>query len=66
MQLGGKEERVVAAEFEQASIPQELMSSTSEVGSITSCSIMQLYILQIYALICYLTWFLGAFRFYSI
>lgn len=31
MQLGGKEERVVATDFEQYSIPQELMFSTSEV-----------------------------------
>nr|AHY84730.1 hexokinase [Manihot esculenta] len=30
VQLGGKEERVVAAEFEQVSIPQELMFGTSE------------------------------------
>lgn len=32
VQLGGKEERVVATEFEQVSIPQELMFGTSEVG----------------------------------
>lgn len=31
VQLGGKEERVVATEFEQVSIPQELMFGTSEV-----------------------------------
>ncbi|GLT92013.1 hypothetical protein SLE2022_098720 [Rubroshorea leprosula] len=30
VQLGGKEERVIATEFEQVSIPQELMSGTSE------------------------------------
>nr|GMD84758.1 hexokinase-2, chloroplastic [Ipomoea batatas] len=30
VQLGGKEERVVATEFEQVSIPQELMFGTSE------------------------------------
>ncbi|XP_011045105.1 PREDICTED: hexokinase-2, chloroplastic [Populus euphratica] len=30
VQLGGKEERVVATEFEQLSIPQELMFGTSE------------------------------------
>ncbi|WCJ35109.1 Hexokinase-2 chloroplastic [Euphorbia peplus] len=30
VQLGGKEERVVATEFEQVSIPQDLMFSTSE------------------------------------
>ncbi|XP_047327342.1 hexokinase-2, chloroplastic [Impatiens glandulifera] len=30
VQLGGKEERVVATEFQQVPIPQELMSSTSE------------------------------------
>lgn len=31
VQLGGKEERVQATEFEQVSIPQELMFGTSEV-----------------------------------
>lgn len=31
VQLGGKEERVEATEFEQVSIPQELMFGTSEV-----------------------------------
>ncbi|PSS31258.1 Hexokinase-2 like [Actinidia chinensis var. chinensis] len=31
VQLGGKDERVVATEFEQVSIPQELMFGTSEV-----------------------------------
>ena len=31
VQLGGKEERVIATEFEQVSIPQELMFGTSEV-----------------------------------
>lgn len=31
MQLGGQEERVQATEFEQISIPQELMCGTSEV-----------------------------------
>lgn len=31
VQLGGKEERVVATEFDQVSIPQELMFGTSEV-----------------------------------
>ncbi|KAF3638829.1 Hexokinase-1 [Capsicum annuum] len=30
VQLGGKEERVIATEFEQVSIPQELMFGTSE------------------------------------
>ncbi|KAK4351879.1 hypothetical protein RND71_027397 [Anisodus tanguticus] len=30
VQLGGKEKRVIAAEFEQVSIPQELMFATSE------------------------------------
>lgn len=30
VQLGGKEERVVSTEFDQVSIPQELMSGTSE------------------------------------
>lgn len=30
VQLGGKEERVIDTEFEQVSIPQELMSGTSE------------------------------------
>ena len=32
VQLGGKEERVVATEFEQVSIPQELMFGTSEAS----------------------------------
>lgn len=32
VQLGGKEEHVVATEFEQVSIAQELMFGTSEVG----------------------------------
>lgn len=36
VQLGGKEERVVATEFEQESIPQELMTGTCEVGSTRS------------------------------
>lgn len=31
VQLGGKEERVVATEFDQVSIPQEFMFGTSEV-----------------------------------
>ena len=31
VQLGGKEERVIATEFEQVSIPPELMFGTSEV-----------------------------------
>lgn len=31
VQLGGKEERVVATEFDQVAIPQELMFGTSEV-----------------------------------
>lgn len=31
VQLGGKDERVVATEFEQVSIPKELMFGTSEV-----------------------------------
>lgn len=31
VQLGGKEERVIATEFDQVSIPQELMFGTSEV-----------------------------------
>lgn len=31
VQLGGKEERVIATEFEQVSIPQELMFATSQV-----------------------------------
>lgn len=31
VQLGGKDERVIATEFEQVSIPQELMFATSEV-----------------------------------
>lgn len=31
VQVGGKEERVVATEFDQVSIPQELMFGTSEV-----------------------------------
>lgn len=31
VQLGGKQERVQATEFEQVSIPQELMFGTSEV-----------------------------------
>lgn len=31
VQLGGQEERVQATEFEQVSIPQELMCGTSEV-----------------------------------
>lgn len=33
VQLGGKDERVIATEFEQVSIPQELMSATCEVLS---------------------------------
>lgn len=32
VQLGGKEERVVATEFEQVSIPQELMFGTSQAS----------------------------------
>lgn len=31
VQLGGKAERVISTEFEQVSIPQKLMSGTSEV-----------------------------------
>lgn len=31
VQLGGKEERVIATEFEQVSIPQHLMFATSQV-----------------------------------
>lgn len=31
VQLDGKEERVVATEFEQVSIPQDLMFGTTEV-----------------------------------
>ena len=31
VQLGGKQERVIDTEFEQVSIPQELMFGTSEV-----------------------------------
>lgn len=31
VQLGGKEERVIATEFEQVTIPQDLMFGTSEV-----------------------------------
>lgn len=31
VQLGGKQERVIAAEFDQVSIPKELMFGTSEV-----------------------------------
>lgn len=31
VQLGGKEERVIATEFDQVSIPQDLMFGTSEV-----------------------------------
>lgn len=31
VQLGGKDERVIATEFEQVTIPQELMFGTSEV-----------------------------------
>lgn len=34
VQLGGKEERVVATEFEQVAIPPELMFGTSEVDLI--------------------------------
>lgn len=30
-QLGGRDDRVIATEFEQVSIPQDLMSGTSEV-----------------------------------
>lgn len=32
VQLGGKDERVIATEFDQVSIPHELMSATSEVA----------------------------------
>lgn len=56
VQLGGKEERVVATEFEQVSIPQELMFGTSEVGS-TRSWLMDLYILEIDLLICMLCFF---------
>jgi len=31
VQLGGKDERVIDTEFDQVSIPQDLMSATSEV-----------------------------------
>jgi len=31
VQLGGKQERVIATEFDQVSIPQELMFGNSEV-----------------------------------
>lgn len=31
VQLGGKEERVIATEFDQVSIPKDLMFGTSEV-----------------------------------
>lgn len=31
VQLGGKDERVIATEFDQVSIPPELMCGTSEV-----------------------------------
>lgn len=41
VQLGGKEERAVATEFEQVSIPQDLMFGTCEVGS-TRCWLMVL------------------------
>lgn len=34
VQLGGKEEGVIATEFEQMSIPQELMFGTSEASSL--------------------------------
>lgn len=36
VQLGGKEERVISTEFEQVSIPPELMFGTSEVNLVTS------------------------------
>lgn len=44
VQLGGKDNRVIDTEFEQVSIPQELMFGTSEVSfSHTSCA---LYLIQ--------------------
>lgn len=35
VQLGGKDERVIATEFDQVSIPQDLMFATSEVNLFT-------------------------------
>ena len=41
VQLGGKEERVIATEFDQVSIPKDLMLGTSEVcASLASSTIL--------------------------
>lgn len=40
VQLGGKEERVIDTEFEQVSIPQDLMFGTSEVSIWSTVSLL--------------------------
>lgn len=43
VQLGGKDNRVVDTEFEQVSIPQELMSGGTEVCSFSSFDFVSLF-----------------------
>lgn len=43
VQLGGKEKRVIATEFEQVSIPQHLMFATSQVHYFFNYSVSKSY-----------------------